>query len=94
MHAKFEAWTERKGAGTAVSGVFAGDSAFRALRKACRIPREDMQATKDMYLKVYAYELEKFTKAGDTKGWYRHLKGGWKLQGKRVGSTQYIKDED
>ena len=43
---------------------------------------------------MYACELEMFTKAGDMKGWYGHLKGGWKLQGTRVGSAQYIRDED
>ena len=28
------------------------------------------------------------------RGWYGHLKGGWKLQDKKVGSAQYIRDED
>ena len=28
------------------------------------------------------------------RGWYEHCKTGWKLQGKKVGSAQYIRDED
>ena len=43
---------------------------------------------------MYTCELEEFTLAGDMRGWYGHLKGGWKLQGKKVGSAQHIKDED
>ena len=38
--------------------------------------------------------LEELTKAGDMKGWYGHLKGGWRLQGKKIGSAQYIRGED
>ena len=77
-----------------VLDALAGGSAFRALRKACRKLREVMQAAEDRYLEVYAYELEKFTLAGDMRGWYGHLKGGWKLQSKKAGSAQYIRDED
>ena len=55
---------------------------------------EIMQAAEHRYLEVYACELEKFTKAGDMKGWYEDLKGGWRLQGKKVRSAQYIRDED
>ena len=95
IHAKFEAaWTEREEARTAVRGALAGGSAFCALRKACRKLREVMQAAEDRYMEMYACELEKFTKARDMKGWHGHLKGGWKLQGKNVGSAQYIKDVD
>ena len=43
---------------------------------------------------MYACELEEFAKAGNMKGWCGHLKGGWKLHGKKVGSAQYIRDED
>ena len=47
------------------------------------------------YLEVYVCELEEFTLAGDCmRGWYGYLKGGWKLQGKKVGSAQYTRDED
>ena len=53
-----------------------------------------MQAAENKYLEVYACELEKFTLAGDMRGWYGHRKVGWKLQGKKVGSAQYIRDED
>ena len=28
------------------------------------------------------------------KGRYGHLKGGWRLKGKEVGSRQYIRDDD
>ena len=28
------------------------------------------------------------------RGWHGHLKGGWKLQGKKVGIAQYIRDEE
>ena len=95
MHDKFEeAWTEREEARKAVYGTLAGGSAFRALRKACRKLRETMQAAEDKYLEVYACELEKFIVDGDVRGWYGHLKGGWKLQGNKSGSTQYIRDED
>ena len=76
-----------------VRGALAGGSSFRALRKAYRKLGEIMQATEYRYLKVYACELEEFTKAGDIRGWYGHLTGGWRLQGK-VGSAQYIRDED
>ena len=53
-----------------------------------------MQAAEDRYLEVHACELEEFIVAGDLRGWYRHLKGGWKLQGKKLGSAQYIRDEN
>ena len=83
MHDEFEeVWTEREEARKAVHGTLAGDSAFRALQKACRELRETMQAADDRYLEVYACELEEFIVAGDVRGWYGHLKGGWKLQGK------------
>ena len=89
QHAEFEkAWTEREEARTAVHGALAGDSAFCALRKVCRKLRDIMQAAEGRYLEVYACELEEFTLAGGMRGWYGHLKGGWKLQGKKVGSAQ------
>ena len=95
MHDKFqEAWTEREEARKAVHGTLAGGSAFRALRKACKKLRAIIQAAKDRYLEVYACELEEFIVAGDLRGWYGHLKGGWKLQGKKLGSAQYIRDEN
>ena len=88
MHDKFEeARTDKEEARTAVRGALASGSAFRALRKACRKVREVMHAAEDRYLEVYACELEEFTKARDMKGWYGHLKGGWKLQGKKARST-------
>ena len=94
MYDEFEeAWTEREEARKAVHGTLAGGSAFRALRKACRKLRETIQAAEDRYLEVYACELEKFIAAGDLSGWYGHLKGRWKLQGKKLGSAQYIRDE-
>ena len=89
-----EAWTERKEARKAVHGTLAGGSASRALRKACRKLREIMQAAEDRYLEVFACELEEFIVAGDVRGWYGHLKGGRKLQGKKLGSAQYIRDEN
>ena len=95
MYAEFEeAWTEREGVRKAVLGTLSGGSAFRALRKACGKLREIMQAAEDRYLEVYACELEEFTLAGDMRGWYGHFKGWWKLQGKKVGSAQYIRDEN
>ena len=95
MHDELEeAWTKREEARKAVYGTLAGGSAFRALRKACRKLRETMQAAEDRYLEVYACELEKFIVAGKVRGWYGHLKGGWKLQGKKLGSAQYIRDEN
>ena len=71
-----------------------GGSAFRALRKACKKLREIIQAAEDRNLEVYACELEEFILAGDIRGWYGNLKGGWELQGKKLGSAQYIRDED
>ena len=59
-------------------GTLAGGSAFRALRKACRKLRETLQAAEGRYLEVYNCELEEFIVAGDVRGWYGHLKGGWK----------------
>ena len=95
MHDEFEeAWTERENARKAVHGTLAGGSAFRALRKACRKLRETIQAAEDRYLEVYACELEEFIAAGDLRGWYGHLTGEWKLQGKKLGSAQYIRDEN
>ena len=80
MHAEFEeAWTERENARKGVHGTLAGGSAFRALRKACRKLREIMQAAEDRYLEVYACRHEEFTLAGNRRGWYGHLKGGWTL---------------
>ena len=75
-------------------GTLAGGSAFRALRKACRKLKEIIQAAEDRYLEVYACELEEFIVADDVRDWYGHLKGGWKLQGKKLGSAQYIRDEN
>ena len=43
---------------------------------------------------MYACELEEFALTRDIRGWYGHLKGVWKLQGKKVGIAQYIRDED
>ena len=89
IHDEFEeAWTEREEARKAVHGTLAGGSAFRALRKACRKLRETMQAADDRYLEVYACELEELIVAGDVRGSYGHLKGGGKLQGKKLGSAQ------
>ena len=84
MHDEFEeAWTEREEARKAVHGTLTDGSAFRALRKACKKLREVIQAAEDRYLEVFACELEEFIVAGDLRGWYGHLKGGWKLQGVR-----------
>ena len=95
MHDEFEeAWTDREEARKALNVTLAGGSAFRALRKACRKLRETIQAADDRYLEVYACELEEFIAAGDLRGWYGHLKGGCKLQGKKFGSAQYIRDEN
>ena len=95
MHDEFEeAWTEREEPRKAVYGTLAGGSAFRALQKACRKLRETIQAAEYRYFEVYACELEEFIAAGDLRGWYGHLKGGWKLQGKKLGSAQYIRDEN
>ena len=95
MHDEFEkAWTEREEARKAVHGTLAGGFAFRALRKACKKLREIIQAAEDRYLEVFACELEEFIVAGDSKGWHGHLKGGWKLQGKKLRSAQYIRDEN
>ena len=94
-HDEFEeAFTEREEARKAMHGTLAGGSAFRALRKACSKLRETMQAAEDRYLEVYGCELEEFIVAGDVRGWYGHLKGGWKLQGKKLESAQYIRDEN
>ena len=85
MHDEFEeAWTEREEARKAVHGTLTGGSAFRALRTACKKLREVIQAAEDRYLEVFACELEEFIVAGDLRGWYGHLKGGWKLQGKKL----------
>ena len=59
-----------------VRGALADGSAFRALEKACRNFKEVMQAVEYRYQKVYAYEPMEFTKAGEIKSWYRHLKAG------------------
>ena len=55
---------------------------------------EIIQAAEDRYLEMFACELEEFIVAGDLRGWYGHLKGGWKLQGKKLRSAQYIRDEN
>ena len=89
-----EAWMEREEARKAVHGTLAGGSAFRALRKACRKLRGIIQTAEDRYLEVYACELEEFIVSGGVRGWYGHPKGGWKLQGKKLGSAQYIRDKN
>ena len=53
-----------------------------------------IQAAEDRYLEVFACEFEDFIAAGDLRGWYGHLKGGWKLQGKKLRGAQYIRDEN
>ena len=75
-------------------GALAVGSAFRAFRKACKKVREIIHAVEDWYLEVYVCQLDEFLKAGDMKEWYGHLKGGWRLKGKEVGSRQYIRDDD
>ena len=93
MHDEFEeASTEREEARKAVHGTLAGGSAFRALRKACKKIRKIIQAAEDRYLEVFACELEEFIVAGDSRGWHGHLKGGGKLQGKKLRSAQYIRE--
>ena len=88
MRAEFEECrTEREETRTVVHGALAGGSAFRAFRKANRKLREIIQAAEYRYLEVYACELEEFTKARDTKGWYGYLQGGWRLQCKKVRSA-------
>ena len=95
MHDEFEeAWTEREEARKAVHGTLAGGSAFRALRKAWKKLRDVIQAAENRYLEAFACELEEFIVAGDLRGWYGHLKGGWKLQGKKLRGAQYIRDEN
>ena len=95
MHDEFEeAWTEREEDRKAVHGTLAGGSAFRALRKTCKKLREIIQAVEDRYLEVFACELEEFIVAGDLRGWYGHLKEEWKLQDKKLGSAQYIRDKN
>ena len=79
MHDEFEeAWTEREEARKAVHGTLTGGSAFRAPRTACKKLREVIQAAEDRYFEVFACELEEFIVAGDLRGWYGHLKRGWK----------------
>ena len=95
MHDEFEeAWTEREEARKAVHGTLAGGSAFRAFRKACKKFKEIIQAAEDRYLEVFVCELEEFIVTGDLRGWHGHLKGGWKLRGKKLRSAQYIRDEN
>ena len=89
-----EAWTEKEEARKVVHGTLTGGSAFRALRTACKKLREVIQAAEDRYLEVFACELEEFIGAGDLRGWYGHLKGGWTLQGKKLRGAQYIRDEN
>ena len=80
MHDELEeAWTGREEARKAVHGTLAGGSAFRALRKACKKLSETIEAAEDRYLEVYACELEEFIVTDVLRGWYGHLKGGWKL---------------
>ena len=52
-----------------------------------------MQAAEYSYPELYAGIFEEFTKVRDGKGWYGHLKSEWSLQGKKVGSAQYIRVE-
>ena len=95
MHDELEeAWTGREEARKAVHGTLADGSAFRALRKACRKLRESIQAAEDMYLEGYVCELEEFIVIGVLRGWYGHLEGGCKLQGKKLGNAQYIRGEN
>ena len=95
IHAEIEeAWTEREKTRKAVHGTLAGGPAFRALQRACRKLREIIQGAEDRYLEVYACELEVFILDGDIRSWYGHLKGGRKLQSKKLGSAQYIRDDD
>ena len=95
MHDELEeAWTGREEARKAVHGTLADGSAFRALRKACRKLRESIQAAEDRYLEGYVCELEEFIVIGVLRGWYGHLEGGCKLQGKKLGNAQYIRGEN
>ena len=76
MRAELEkTWTEGEEARTTVRVTFVSGSAFRALRKVRRKLSGVMKTAEDRYLEVYADKLEEFTKAGDMKSWYSHVKG-------------------
>ena len=68
--------------------------AWRSLRAACKRVKEVIQVGVDRYLDVYARELEEHTRAGDMRGWHRHLKGGWRLSGRPRDGEKYTRDED
>ena len=90
-----QAWTERERARSTVQLSSSRDKpAWRSLRAACKRVKEVIQVGVDRYLDVYARELEEHTRAGDMRGWYRHLKGGWRLSGRPLDGEQYIRDED
>ena len=36
----------------------------------------EFEEAEGRHLKMYVCRLEEFTKAGDMRGWYEHLKGG------------------
>ena len=57
-------------------GALVGGSAFYAWWKAFRNLREVIQAAENRHLKMYACRLEKFTKAGGMRDWYKNPKGG------------------
>ena len=84
IHDEFEeAWAEREEARKAVHGPLAGGSAFRVAEGMQKL-REIVQAAEGRYLEMFACELEEFIVAGDLRGWYGHLKGGWKLQSDKL----------
>ena len=56
-------------------GALVGGSVFYAWWKALKL-RVVIQTAEDRHLKMYACRFEEFTKAGDMRGWYEHLKGG------------------
>ena len=65
------------------------------IRRPPRSTQSRSSAASDVYKRqVYARELEEHTRAGDMRGWYRHLKGGWRLSGRPLDGEQYIRDEE
>ena len=91
IRAEFDhAWMTREEARAAMRVGPKDGHAWKNLRKACRKSRDVIQAGMDSYLDVYARDLEGYIQAGDMRGWYGHLKGGWRLQGRKIESEQYI----
>ena len=69
-------------------------TAWRTQRTACTNLRRVIDAGLHAYVEEYLAETERVLADNDQRGFYKHLKGTVRLDGRTAGSEQFIMDED